>query len=102
MNKCHYSQTENYWSYITKRVAAMNNNQLILLYDIHTDFLLDSELNEDNQIKRYNTFKELTYDRLVRYTLEDNYGVLSQVVDLILTGYDYSEIQEIVFAYNPF
>ena len=80
----------------------MNNNQLILLYDIHTDFLLDSELNEDNQIKRYNTFKELTYDRLVRYTLEDNYGVLSQVVDLILTGYDYSEIQEIVFAYNPF
>lgn len=102
MNKCHYSQKENYWSYITKRVAAMNNNQLILLYDIHTDFLLDSELNEDNQIKRYNTFKELTYDRLVRYTLEDNYGVLSQVVDLILTGYDYSEIQEIVFAYNPF
>ena len=122
MNKCHYSQKENYWSYITKRVAAMNNNQLILLYDIHTDFLLDSELNEDqvillydihedflleptmgkeNQIRRYNSFKELTYDRLVHYTWTVNYPTLRQVVDLILAGYDYYKVVEIVFAVLP-
>ena len=101
MIKCRYDKKSFYWASIAKKIMAMNDDQLVILYDIHRDFLLETEMNKDNQIRRYNSFKELTYNRLVRYTWETNYPALRQVVDLILAGYDYCKVVEIVFAVLP-
>ncbi len=101
MVKRRYSKKRNYWDSIDKKVRAMNEDQLITLYDIHNDFLFEATMGKENQVRRYNSFKELTYGRLVHYTWTVNYPTLRQVVDLILAGYDYYRVVEIVFAVLP-
>lgn len=101
MSKCRYSKKRKYWDSIAAKVKAMNEDQVILLYDLHEDFLFASDMGKAGQVRRYSSFKELTYSRLVHHTWTTNYPALRQVVDLILTGYDYCRIVEIVFNCLP-
>ena len=102
MMKCCYSKKSDYWSRLAKKVQNMNEDQLITLYDVHKDFLFEPTMRDEKLvIKRYNSFKELTFNRLINHTWTTNYPALRQVVDLILTGYDYCRIVEIVFNCLP-
>ena len=98
----YFSQETSLWSDINKKIDAMSNDKAMLLYNIHRDFLFEPDKIEDNQVRHYNNFKELTYNRIVRYTSEDNYPILAQIIDLILVGYDYQEIYQIVFLANGY
>lgn len=85
------------WDDVVERVNVMNEKKLIILYNLHNDFLFDPAKNNDNDVRSYKSFRELICDRLIRQTWKNDYHILRAFVDLVLVGYDYNEVVQIVF-----
>ena len=90
------TQKKDYLTLIHKLIYKMSDDKLITLYNLHSDLFVKTNQLYIPHTHRYKTFKDLTFNKIKKYTPQSQYLNILNIIHLVHSNYNYDQIYNIL------